>query len=83
MSVRQLLKARQIIAVVPDARKAAAIKSCVEGAISPMAPASILRTHPNATIYLDTQSAALLGPETLARFSLPVQEKASSGALAG
>jgi glucosamine-6-phosphate deaminase len=32
----------------------------VEGDISPMAPASILRTHPNATVYLDTHSAALL-----------------------
>jgi hypothetical protein len=28
-----------------------------------MAPASILRTHPNATIYLDTNSASLLTPE--------------------
>lgn len=27
-----------------------------------MAPASILRRHPNATIYLDTNSASLLGP---------------------
>jgi hypothetical protein len=27
-----------------------------------MAPASILRTHPNATVYLDKNSASLLGP---------------------
>jgi hypothetical protein len=27
-----------------------------------MAPASILRRHPNATIYLDTNSASMLGP---------------------
>ena len=60
MSVRQLLKARQIIAVVPDARKAAAIKSCVEGAISPMAPASILRTQSQAKLYLDRDSSALV-----------------------
>lgn len=60
MSVRQILKAKEILAVVPDTRKAQAVKACFEGEISPMAPASILRTHPNATIYLDQNSAALL-----------------------
>jgi glucosamine-6-phosphate deaminase len=65
MSVRQILKSRAIISVVPDARKAQAVKSCFEGPISPMAPASILRTHASATIYLDKQSAALLSPATL------------------
>jgi glucosamine-6-phosphate deaminase len=65
MSVRQILKSRAIISVVPDARKAQAVKACFEGPISTMAPASILRTHANATIYLDGQSAALLSPATL------------------
>jgi glucosamine-6-phosphate deaminase len=60
MSVRQILKATEILAVVPDARKAQAVKACFEGEVSTMAPASILRTHPNATIYLDTNSASLL-----------------------
>ena len=60
MSIRQILKAKEILAVVPDTRKAQAVKACFEGEISPMAPASILRTHPNATIYLDKNSAALL-----------------------
>jgi glucosamine-6-phosphate deaminase len=65
MSVRQVLKAREILAVVPGPRKAQAIKACFDGPISPMAPSSILRTHPQATIYLDKQSAALLSPATL------------------
>jgi len=60
MSVRQILKSREIICVVPDARKAAAVKACIEGEVSPMAPASILQTHANATVYLDRASAALL-----------------------
>ncbi len=60
MSVRQILKTKEILAVVPDTRKAQAVKACFEGEISPMAPASILRTHANATIYLDNNSAALL-----------------------
>jgi glucosamine-6-phosphate deaminase len=62
MSARQILKAREILAVVPGPRKAQAVKACFEGAISPMAPASILRRHPNATVYLDKASASLLGP---------------------
>lgn len=60
MSVRQILKAKELLAVVPDTRKALAVKACFEGAMSVMAPASILRTHPNATIYLDKNSASLL-----------------------
>jgi glucosamine-6-phosphate deaminase len=60
MGIRQILKAQAIIAVVPDARKAEAVAACCEGAISPLAPASILRTHANTTVYLDKSSAALL-----------------------
>ena len=65
MSVRQILRAKEILVIVPDARKAQAVKACFEGRVSPMAPASILRTHPNAAVYLDKQSAALLTPATL------------------
>jgi len=61
MSARQILKAREILAVVPDKRKAHAVKLCFEGEISPWAPASILRRHPNVTVYLDQHSASLLG----------------------
>jgi glucosamine-6-phosphate deaminase len=60
MSVRQILKAKEILAVVPESRKAQAVKACFEGEISPMAPASILRTHANAHVYLDRESASLL-----------------------
>lgn len=60
MSVRQVLKAKEILAVVPDERKAPAIKACFAGAVTPMAPASVLLRHPNATIYLDKNSASML-----------------------
>ncbi|HEX3106922.1 MAG TPA: glucosamine-6-phosphate deaminase [Terriglobales bacterium] len=60
MSVRQILKAEEIIAIVPDARKARAVAACFEGEICPDVPASILRTHPRCTVYLDDDSAALL-----------------------
>jgi glucosamine-6-phosphate deaminase len=69
MSVHRILQAREIIAVVPDARKAHAVKLCVEGEISPMAPASILRSHPGTTLYLDEASSSLLTPAKLAEFA--------------
>lgn len=69
MSVRQILSAREIICVVPDARKAEAVRASLEGPVTPDVPASILQTHPNTTVYADNDSAVLLRPETRARFA--------------
>jgi glucosamine-6-phosphate deaminase len=69
MSVRQIMKSREILVVVPDARKAEAVKLCFEGEIGPMVPASILRTHAKATVYLDKESAAMLSEATLGAFA--------------
>lgn len=60
ISVRQLLKARTIICSVPEARKAEAVRRCLRGPVTPLAPASILQTHPRATVFLDRESAARL-----------------------
>lgn len=60
MSPRQIMKARAIISVVPDKRKARAVKLCLEAEISPKIPASILRRHANLTLYVDRDSASLL-----------------------
>jgi len=73
MSIRQILKAKEIICVVPDARKATAVQACLEGDIDPKAPASILRSHPNTTIYLDRSSAGSLSADTLSRFAASSQ----------
>jgi len=62
MSIRQIFKSREIICIVPDARKAAAVKACLEGPVSPLAPASILQEHSAVTVYLDRNSAADLSP---------------------
>ena len=64
MSIRQILAAREIICVVPDERKADAVKACLEGPVSNTAPASILQTHPATTVYLDRDSASRLSPAT-------------------
>ena len=64
MSIRQIMKSNAIICVVPDARKATAVKSSLEGEITPIVPASILRRHPCVTVYLDRDSAGLLEAAT-------------------
>jgi len=69
MSVRQILKSREIICVVPDARKAEPVKAALEGPVTPEVPASALRDHGNVTMYLDAASAGLLKPGTLRTFA--------------
>ncbi len=60
MSIRQIMKSRQVICVVPDKRKAQAVKKCLEREVSNQYPASVLQEHPSCTIYLDHDSASML-----------------------
>ena len=60
MSIQSIMKAKSIVCSVPDRRKAQAVRDCFTGEISPDHPASILRNHPNAQLFLDNQAASLL-----------------------
>ncbi|GAF71371.1 unnamed protein product, partial [marine sediment metagenome] len=60
MSIKQILKSRSIINTVPDSRKAEAVKSALEGEITPLCPSSILQRHPDCSVFLDESSASLL-----------------------
>ncbi len=60
MSIRQILRSREILCIVPDQRKADAVKAAVELNVSPMHPSSILQTHERVTLYLDHASSSLL-----------------------
>jgi len=60
MSIRQIMKAQKVLCMVPDQRKAEAVKRTLESEVSPLRPASILQSHPNAYLYLDRESASLL-----------------------
>jgi len=60
MSIPQILKSKTILCIVPDMRKAKAVRDCLELEISPWRPASVLRRHANTMIYLDKESASLL-----------------------
>ncbi|MDW7658905.1 MAG: glucosamine-6-phosphate deaminase [Bacillota bacterium] len=63
MSVRQILKCKTIISCVPHAVKANAVRRTLESPVSNQVPASIFKTHPDVTLYLDEASASDLSQE--------------------
>jgi len=60
VTIPALLRARRVLAIVPEQRKAAPVRAALEGPITTACPASYLRTQPHATLYLDADSASLL-----------------------
>ena len=60
LTIPTLCSAKKVIAVVPENRKAKAVQDALHGAVSPACPASILRRQPQATLFLDADSASLL-----------------------
>jgi glucosamine-6-phosphate deaminase len=55
-----LMRAEHLVCSIPDARKANAVRCSIEGPVSEACPGSLLRTHPDAMLFLDRQSASLL-----------------------
>ncbi len=60
LTIPALFRVPTLIGSVPGSRKAKIMRLALEGPISTDCPASILRTHPDATVYLDKESAAEL-----------------------
>ena len=60
LTVHALLQPLQAMALVPEARKAPAIKAALEGPVTESCPASILRTQAHIRLYLDQDSASLV-----------------------
>lgn len=54
------IRAPQLFCIVPALAKANAVKRTLEGAISEECPATVLRSHGNAVLYLDADSASKL-----------------------
>jgi glucosamine-6-phosphate deaminase len=61
MSVHQIMQCKVIISCVPYPSKADAIKKTLEDAVSNQTPATIMKTHPAFSLYLDKDSAAKIG----------------------
>jgi glucosamine-6-phosphate deaminase len=61
LTIPTLLRVPRLIVSVPGRRKAKIVRRAFTEPISTECPATILRTHPDATIYLDLESADELG----------------------
>ena len=60
LTIPTLMSRPKLFAIAPGPAKRQAIKKTVEGPISTSCPASILRTHADAHLFIDTESAQLL-----------------------
>lgn len=60
MTIPTIMESCAIICTVPEKRKAEAVEKTLMDNVSPNCPASILRKHPEATLFLDRESASLL-----------------------
>jgi len=60
LTIPFFMRTPHAVVTVPGAAKARAVRDAIEGPVSPRCPASILRRHAGAAIFLDTDSAGLL-----------------------
>ncbi|MCW2860597.1 MAG: Glucosamine/galactosamine-6-phosphate isomerase [Actinoallomurus sp.] len=60
LTVPALLRPSHVFALVPEKRKAEAVRSALEGPVTPQCPASILQETPHARLFLDPESSSLL-----------------------
>ena len=60
LTIPTLMRVPKLIASVPGPRKAAIVRRTIEEPVSTACPATILRTHPDVTVFLDTDSASLI-----------------------
>jgi len=67
LTIPALLRVPKLIVSVPGSRKAAIIRRTIEEPVSTECPSTILRSHPDVTIYLDKDSAAELNIAAVGR----------------
>jgi glucosamine-6-phosphate deaminase len=60
LTVPRLLAADRLFCVVPGPRKAEAVRRTLAGPIGEACPATALRNHPDCTLFLDADAAALV-----------------------
>ena len=58
LTIPRIMRVPRAVAIVPGPAKRDAVRATLLGPIAPSCPASILRRHPSATLFLDLQSAA-------------------------
>jgi glucosamine-6-phosphate deaminase len=60
LTIPFLLRVPEAVAVVPGPAKRAAVQAALDGPLARSCPASILRRHPHARLFLDEASAAFV-----------------------
>ncbi|HEX2910706.1 MAG TPA: glucosamine-6-phosphate deaminase [Chloroflexia bacterium] len=60
VTIPAIMAAATIICVVPGSTKAKAVYDSLKGPVTPLCPASVLRQHKAARLFIDRESAALL-----------------------
>jgi glucosamine-6-phosphate deaminase len=60
LTVPALLSGGEIFVIVPGPRKAEAVKNTLKLPVSGACPATALRTHPRALLFIDADSSALV-----------------------
>lgn len=60
LTLPSIFAAGELHAVVPGVGKSAAVKATLEGPVDMRWPATVLRSHPRATLYLDEASVSML-----------------------
>ncbi|HET6219599.1 MAG TPA: glucosamine-6-phosphate deaminase [Acidobacteriaceae bacterium] len=60
LTIPTILNVRKLIVSIPGRRKAQSVRRALLEPISTACPATILRSHPDVTLYLDQESAAEL-----------------------
>ena len=60
VTIPMISSVKKILCLAPEKRKAKVVKNMLQGAISTDCPASFLRTQPQATLFLDVDSATLI-----------------------
>ncbi len=68
MTVHQIMQSRIILSCVPHKAKANAVKLALESDLTNEIPATMLKQHPNWTLFLDEDSASLLDRELLKKY---------------
>lgn len=60
MGINSIMKAKKIVLIATGEAKAEAIKATIDGEVTPMVPASILKNHQDAILLIDKAAAKLL-----------------------
>ena len=64
LTIPAIMRAKNILCIVPGTHKAISVWKTINAEVSTKCPATILRCHPSARLYLDAESADFICPKS-------------------